>query len=349
MVVASTLEAVFEQTKRGDWSRLTGSEEYDTLCSVRAAHAVPVRQPLVLISQVYRSGGTLLSRLFDGHPEIHAHPHELRIGTPTSRHWIDVDLAAPETWFDCLYERYAGKHFRRGYSKQASLPEKGEKGDVYPFLFLPRLQKLIFEQFADEWSPTDERGVLDCYFTSYFNAWLDNQTLYHTPKKAVAAFAPELILKADSVGRFFESYPDGTLVSIVRNPRSWYASARKQKARDLDVERALKRWRKSAQAALEARSRYGEGRVVVVSYEDLVLDTEATMARVAEGIGLAMTPELTEPTFNGRPIRANSSHKVQGHGVLRDRASAELDAETAEQVDFWARGVYELAFPDRAV
>ena len=31
--------------------------------------------------------GTLLSQLFDGHPECHAHPHELRIGSPTSRHW----------------------------------------------------------------------------------------------------------------------------------------------------------------------------------------------------------------------------------------------------------------------
>ena len=46
-------------------------------------HTRPVTSPLVLISQVQRSGGTLLSQLFDGHPELHAHPHELKIGYPT--------------------------------------------------------------------------------------------------------------------------------------------------------------------------------------------------------------------------------------------------------------------------
>jgi hypothetical protein len=335
---------VSEKVKRArNWARLAESEEYETLCEARVGHAVPVRQPLVLVSQVYRSGGTLLSQLFDGHPEVHAHPHELRIGSPTSRDWIDVDLAAPETWFESLYERYANKHFKAGYSKTASLPEEGDQ-DVYPFLFLPRLQKQLFEAFAEEWAPDDERGVLDCYFTSYFNAWLDNQTLYHEPKRVITAFAPELNLKRDSLGRYFESYPDGTYVAIVRDPRSWYASARKQKARDLDVERALKRWRKSAQAALEARERHAD-RVLILAYDDLVLRTEKTMRVVAEALGLSWSDTLLEPTFNGRPIRANSSHRVAGHGVLRDRTHADLDPETAELVDFWARGVYEQVFP----
>ena len=40
-------------------------------------HISPVNSPLALISQIQRSGGSLLSQLFDGHPEIHAHPHEL--------------------------------------------------------------------------------------------------------------------------------------------------------------------------------------------------------------------------------------------------------------------------------
>ena len=336
-----------ERTKRpSDWTRLAEAEEYETLCKIRGRHAVPVRQPLVLVSQVYRSGGTLLSQLFDGHPEVHAHPHELRIGRPTSRHWIDLDLGAPDTWFDSMYEPYAGKHFRRGYSKLATgLPKGDGPHDVFPFLFLPRLQKQVFDECVAEWSPATERDVVDCYFTSYFNAWLDNQTLYHEPKRVVTAFAPELNLKKDSLGRFFESYPEGTHIAIVRNPRTWYASARKQKERDIDVERALKRWRKSALAALDARERWGD-RVVIVAYEDLVEDTETTMGRIAEAIGITMSPELLEPTFNGRPIRANSSHRVEQHGVLKDRTKTDLDAATLEEVDFWARGLYEQVFAD---
>jgi hypothetical protein len=35
-----------------------------------------------LISQIQPSGGTPLSQLADSHPELDAHPHELKIGYP---------------------------------------------------------------------------------------------------------------------------------------------------------------------------------------------------------------------------------------------------------------------------
>ena len=72
-------------------------DEYRELCRVRLEHVVEVREPLVLVSQVQRSGGTLLSQLFDGHPECHAHPSEIYIGHPRKWDWPPLDLAAPET------------------------------------------------------------------------------------------------------------------------------------------------------------------------------------------------------------------------------------------------------------
>src|SRR3954451_12778543 len=101
------------------WERLDESEEYELFCRARLAHLVGVREPLVLVSQIQRSGGTLLSQLFDGHPECHAHPHEVAIGFPKSQHWPVLDLGAPDEWFEQLYEKYTQKHFRRGYQKPA--------------------------------------------------------------------------------------------------------------------------------------------------------------------------------------------------------------------------------------
>jgi len=43
--------------------------EYAQVSAVRIGRLVEVREPLVLISQIQRSGGSLLSQLFDGHPE----------------------------------------------------------------------------------------------------------------------------------------------------------------------------------------------------------------------------------------------------------------------------------------
>ena len=322
---------------------LTEVDEYEALCRARLEHLVPVTQPLVLVSQVPRSGGTLLSQLFDGHPEVHAHPHELRIGRPTSRHWTTVDLGAPEEWFELLFEPYAAKHMRRGYRKTAGVLADGTPDiDVFPFLFLPKLQRRIFERCVEERVVTRRRDVLDAYFTSYFNAWVDNQTLYAEPKRVVTAFAPDLHVKQPSLEGFLQDYPDGTLVSIVRDPRAWYASARNQKQQYSTVEKALKKWRRSTEATLAAREQ--TDRVVVVTYENLVRDTEGTMRLIADRIGISMMPVLLVPTFNGQPIRANSSGRVREYGVRPERAEAwrgQLDAETIGQIEELAGSLYD--------
>ena len=67
-------------------------------------------QPLVLITQIQRSGGTLLSQLLDGHPQVCAHPHELHIGKPMKWDWPMLNMRdSPETWFSCLYETALGQ------------------------------------------------------------------------------------------------------------------------------------------------------------------------------------------------------------------------------------------------
>jgi hypothetical protein len=52
-------------------------QELSRICS---EHVLPVTSPLALIAPIQGSGGALLSQLFDGHPELHVHPHELMIG-----------------------------------------------------------------------------------------------------------------------------------------------------------------------------------------------------------------------------------------------------------------------------
>ena len=42
-------------------------------------HITPVTQPLVLIFDLALSGGSLLSQLFDGHPQMHVYPGEIKL------------------------------------------------------------------------------------------------------------------------------------------------------------------------------------------------------------------------------------------------------------------------------
>jgi Sulfotransferase family len=324
------------------WDRLGELDEYRLLFEARLKHVVPVREPLVLISQIQRSGGTLLNQLLDGHPECHVHPPELKIGHPRKDNWPPLDPIRPEAWFPTLFHRRAVKHFVGGYGRGAGTAE----ADAFPFLLLPRLQKAIFDACSTEKRVESERDVLDCYFTSYFNAWLDNHNLYNGPKKVVTGFTPRLATDPTNLELFFAAYPDGTLVSIVRDPAAWYASASRWRPQYYeDVAVALGLWRQSAEATIASAERFGE-RVAVLTYEELIGDTEATMSRFADRIGITMSQILLQPTFNRQPIRANSSIPAGRHGILPERANASRDAlaaGTVERIEKLAGDLYERA------
>jgi hypothetical protein len=346
---------------RRPWERLSELEEHEALLEMRLEHLVPVREPLVLISQIQRSGGTLLSQLFDGHPQVHVHPHEICIGKPDKWDWPPLDLSAPDTWFATLREPLLAEWVESGYVKDQTELRKGRDTDVFPFVFSLELQRRIFERAAT--GAASERDVLDAYFTSYFNAWLDNHNLYTGaaqpadrgaagapgPKKAVVGFTPRLAMELERVERLLAAYPDGLLVSIVRDPRGWYASAQRHRKYYADVEQSIGLWRASTESALEAAARFGD-RVVVLTYEQLVGEPEEAVSALAARIGISITPELLVPTFNGRPIRANSSEAVDRTGILRERGEAYrdlLDRDTIAAIERLAGDLYERAAAGR--
>jgi Sulfotransferase family len=317
------------------------AREFRSLAAVRLRHTVPVREPLVLISQIERSGGTLLSRLFDNHPECHAHPQELKIGYPKKWRWPALDLGRPDTWFEMLYENRVVKYRKRGYWSFRPTTDD----DSWPFLFSPPLQRRLFDACVSSREIRTVRDVLDCYFTSYFNAWLDNHNLYTGPKKIVTGFVPRMAMRSHNIEQFFQSYPDGLLVCIVRDPRGWYGSARRQNSRYTDVEYAVSRWASSTTVALDAQERRPD-RVTVLLYEPLVRDTAAVMSRLADSIGIAMSHTLLVPTFNGQPIGANSSTAAGGRAVLPERAEAwrtEVDRRELVRIDELAGDLYARA------
>ena len=163
------------------------------------ANITPVIAPIALISQIQRSGGSLLSQLFDGHPEIYAHPDELKIGYPKKYIWPKIDLNdGPEQWFGILFEEGVINHFKEGY-------KKGHKSDtMYPFVFLPPLQKKIFMAYIASVELVTLREVFNAYMTSYFGAWLNHQNNYGT-KKFITGFTPRLSVQKENMQYFFEN------------------------------------------------------------------------------------------------------------------------------------------------
>jgi hypothetical protein len=282
----------------------------DTLYRACLEHILPVTSPLALISQIQRSGGTLLSQLFDGHPELHAHPHELKIGYPTKYTWPKLDLNDdPNRWLETLFEYSVLSHFKKGYKKEK------KRDDAFLFLFLPSVQREIFLEYSGSIGSRTIRDVLDAYMTSYFGAWLNNQNS-SGHKKFVTGFTARLSMSKDNMESFFETYPDGRLISLMRDPKNWFPSAIRHKPRICrDIQEGVDLWRKSAQSMLLNKERYGD-RVLILTFEDLITKTKSVMRYLAEFLEIKFEDILLEPTFNKYPIRANTSFEAEKIGII---------------------------------
>jgi hypothetical protein len=322
------------------------STDATRLAQTLAPNLVDVRQPLVLIAQPNRSGGTLLSQLFDGHPQLHAHPWELEIGNKFES-WPALDLTGdPEAWSAELYERHMTRAYREGYSKdKASVQQGHNEPERFPFMLSPRLYRALFENLASERLVETQRDLLDIHFTSYFNAWLDNCNLDAPSKRWVIGFRGRM-RRPEILVQFFRDYPDGRHITMLRQAKGNIASRLRYRPRQdpaVAADKAVRAWRRATELQLEVKRRYGD-RVFMLTYERLVTDTTGTMGALARWLGIDFDPILVEPTFNRAPIRASSTFPVARHGVLTEPLEhwrQVLDKAQAESIDAQTADLYE--------
>lgn len=296
--------------------------------------------PLLLISQIQRSGGTLVSQLFDGHPELFSHPHEIQIGQPEKWHWPEIDLSAsPRQWLETLLEPRLAKFSLHGYRKADG--NKASKG-VQPFdLDVERLGERFFGLVADT-PPRQPRDVVAAYFTAYFESWPSYPV--SGKERWFCGFVPRMMSMHASVAGFRDSYPDGLFVTSIRSPLEWYASAQRHSREYSSVAHAIELWKTSILSAIELQHRDPAG-VHLMTYHDLVTEPEVEMRRLAARIGIAFDPCLLTPTYLGQPIRPNSSFNIAEAGVhTRSLDNARLlSYNDASFINFEAMPLYRHA------
>jgi hypothetical protein len=328
---------------KADLSLASRHDAERVFSAVRDA-VVRVDQPMVLISQTQRSGGTLLNTLFDGHPQLHVHPYELHIGHPKKYDWPVLDLTAgAEAWLEILREQFVERLFASGYRKKPNMGDL-DGYPVLPFTLAPSFLERLFTLVCAEREPRSPREVIDCYLTSFFNAWIDCQGLRDLPKAWVVAFGPRLAW-GESRARFIADYPDGRLVMVHRDPRAWYASASRFSRRYGELDEALELWGRGAEEIVAAKTESPE-RVFVLTYEALVGEPERAMRALSAWLGIEWHPILLEPTFNRQPTMANSSYDVRQTGIQAASIARWREVLPAETVAAVESRTLEL---DRAV
>ena len=310
--------------------------EYALVMRQRAIAIVRVTEPLALITQIGRSGGTLLMRLLDGHPQCHVVPHELG----RMVRGLDALVAGRGDPWEELTPPQQEDRFERGF-RQSGKRLHGDRSRQ-PFLLPPIFQRVLFERTVAKNEASTPREVANAYFTAYFNSWLDNGNLRTGPKRWVVGFEPGLPPRE----ALRSVYPDGRVISLVRDPWSWYASARRfNPERYPSLEEALAQWAEATESSLAWHEEEPD-RIVIVSFRDLLAAPEATMRSLAAWLGIDFVPTMREPTFNGLPIAPNSSFRPADAPVSTEpleRGRRELSAEDSALVDARAAELYERA------
>jgi hypothetical protein len=309
-----------------------------------ASERYPSRSiPLILISQLPRSGGSLLSQLFDGHPRLLVYPWEMKIGFPSKSRWPDLKLSdTADRLFATLFHAELALFARKGYQKSGKGRRTKER---LRFNYSPIEHYQSFVSLLP--SDPNRRSILDTYFCTLFEAWQP----YKSNANAVVGFVPKMASFPDSIASFFQDYPDGRLISILRDPADWFASRRAHtksgQVRYGHVDEEMRIWNRMARNALRYQKDYGE-QFFMLSFRDLVTNREGTLRRLVQWCGVDFNPCLLEQTFDGNPIESNTNFddpedRLSEAVLERKRGLAKCECQNAYELTQQMRAELERA------
>jgi len=272
----------------------------------------PVTEDIVWICQLPRSGGTLLLRLLDSHPEFHCHPAVFSF-TNSDRIWPEADEfegARDNVLKDVFSNMSLEKFHLRGVRKQSSNMEQ----EIYPIYFNGRWYREIFELSLQGKEP---RNYFDAFFTALFNAWRNNQNLYGNKKYITGQMTlrkPELYRK--NYNNFHETYPKGKMIFMIRKPDDWLASAlnlRVSTPYSGIPREIINDYKTHLRQAIEM---VNDDSFIVFKFEDLILKPKDTMTKLTEILGVLWNEILLLPTLNGAPFFQNSSFELERSAAI---------------------------------
>lgn len=243
-----------------------------------------------------KAGTSLLSALFEGHPNVACYAG----GQTNFTGWFYPLLSDPgvplERKVELIRERL--DHVGRATPEQkermfASLQAKSATlSDDFLSLHYCLLETSSEVVYGDDWPQA--------------SVWLDKSPHSHV-------FADEL----------FEVFPSARFIHVVREPKDNFSSAavrllNKGVAR-IYIEALLWRHAKwtsgSMQYAIRNQQKYGASRYFVLRYEDLVSDLESSMERLAAFAGIEMHECLLRPTRVGQLYKGNNKEGKKFDGV----------------------------------
>lgn len=252
----------------------------------------------VFIAGRGRSGTSLLSRLFDGHPQLFCAPGECRVFTEIApRLKADRDPAAAAA---AIVDRFPlpGRPADPGLQTQVAALDPDD----------PSLARTLFRLGLERWSRVVDPGEAVAF-------------LEKTPKTE------------DHLPAVFRAFPRARILYAIRDPRGVYVSNRRSPDFRQDPGMIARQWVKSVGRIVAHLADPSEP-VRVIRFEDLVREPQATLEGLCGFLGLEWSDGLLDPTVRGAPWAGNAYDPAKlTPGGIAERKAAEWRAEiTATEI-----------------
>ncbi len=266
----------------------------------------------ILINSYIRSGGSLLARLLDSHPDLYVLPIEMSYSKRK------VLFPASKTSFNAFDDLVQYMNLERTFKKldRNGVISKDPYGkQLIEFSYASFLNALKHK--LDHLTPIQLSDSIPAIYDSFFENWgdLKKQDNVFQNKNGYVNHLSAMCYGDHS--EYFDLFPKGKIIQTVRDPRSWYASVKSHFGISDDhqvfLTFAMCLWSESSiRGLIAAKQRPNE--YALIRYEDIVVNLDETLNGICEFLCIDYNEALNQPTMGGVNWKGNSSYG-QKNGV----------------------------------
>lgn len=295
-----------------------------------------------------RSGGSLLARLFDGHPEVPSYPFENEFFEGRNGSLINFsEFRQTGNASDIEKQEVVNKIRKFATDLLQTKQRYGSDDSKFDYEhFSIGLSSLVNSKMSDQ-------QIYDCVHKCFF------QVYQQTDIASAAAISNHCSRTfAADLEQFFSTFKDGYFMHTIREPKavtaslknySFFATGKNPNSiPEKFIDLSINRWLIAAYMAIKNRKQFGD-RYLIVLYEDLILNDEKTLKDICNQINLEFEMGMLVPTFGNKVWGGNSSFgkmpaKVSSQNL--EKYKEVLSQEEQDKVNEALLDIYK-AFEDK--
>ena len=256
-----------------------------------AKNLTEIREQPLFICGHPKAGTSLVRAVFDSHPQLIVYPEETIFFRRYLPQAAGLDLPAQLE----LAERRLIHIFRWNRQQPAPDQEGFPDRDYSAISFEAVRQKMV--ELATE-QHRHAGDILSAAILAFgqVSGQFNLQTRRWVEKSPYNEYYASQI---------FTWWPEARCIHILRDPRDNFVSYRRKHA-DWSAEFFAANWKRSTQAGIENRQRFGAGRYYLLRYEELTRSPEEQLGKLKDFLGIEWDTSLVSPTRAGEQWRGNS-------------------------------------------